>query len=118
MTEKLIVNEIEAETVRYIFRRYRDLGSVRLLKEHLDQAGIVSKSRNAPDGRAYGGKPMMRGAIYHMLQTASIAPRSCIRTRPILESTRRSSMRICGRRCRRRWRQTESIAAPPKVITT
>jgi site-specific DNA recombinase len=65
---KLVVNETEAETVRYIFRRYTELGSVRLLKEHLDQAGIVSKRRMAPDGRSYGGKSLARGALYHMLQ--------------------------------------------------
>ena len=65
---KLVVNEAEAETVRYIFRRYQELGSVRLLKEHLDAAGIVSKHRIAPDGRPYGGKPIARGALYHMLQ--------------------------------------------------
>ncbi len=65
---KLVVNEAEAETVRYIFRRYQELRSVRLLKEHLDAAGIVSKHRTAPDGRPYGGKPIARGALYHMLQ--------------------------------------------------
>jgi site-specific DNA recombinase len=65
---KLVVNEAEAETVRYTFRRYQELGSVRLLKEHLDATGIVSKNRTAPDGRPYGGKPMARGALCHMLQ--------------------------------------------------
>ncbi|MGH9806384.1 MAG: recombinase family protein [Terriglobia bacterium] len=65
---KLVVNETEAETVRHIFRRYQELGSVRLLKEHLDRAGILSKRRTAPDSRGYGGKPMARGALYHMLQ--------------------------------------------------
>ena len=65
---KLVVNEVEAETVRYIFRRYQELRSVRLLKEHLDAAGIVSKHRTAPDGRPSGGKPIVRGALYHMLQ--------------------------------------------------
>ena len=65
---KLIVNEAEAEAVRHIFRRYQKLGSVLLLKEHLDQAGIISKNRMAPDGRPYGGKPIARGALYHMLQ--------------------------------------------------
>ena len=65
---KLVVNEAEAETVRYIFRRYQELRSVRLLKEHLDEAGIVSKRRTAPDGRPYGGKPIARGALYLMLQ--------------------------------------------------
>ena len=65
---KLVVNEAEAETVRYIFRRYQELRSVRLLKEHIDAAGIVSKHRTAPDGRPYGGKPIARGALYLMLQ--------------------------------------------------
>ena len=65
---KLVLNSAEAETVRYIFRRYQELGSVRLLKEHLDETGIVSKNRIAPDGRPYGGKPVARGALYHMLQ--------------------------------------------------
>jgi len=65
---KLVINEAEAETVRYIFRRYQELGSVRLLKEHLDAVGIVSQRRTAPDGGPYGGKPIARGALYHMLQ--------------------------------------------------
>jgi DNA invertase Pin-like site-specific DNA recombinase len=65
---KLIVNEAEAETVRYIFQRYREFGSVRLLKAHLDATRIVSKRRIAPDGHSYGGKPMARGALYHTLQ--------------------------------------------------
>jgi DNA invertase Pin-like site-specific DNA recombinase len=65
---KLVVNETEAETVRYVFRRYQELGSVLLLKERLDAEGVLSKRRTAPDGRTYGGKPIARGALYHMLQ--------------------------------------------------
>jgi DNA invertase Pin-like site-specific DNA recombinase len=65
---KLVINQAEAETVRYIFRRYQELRSVRVLKEHLDAAGIVSKLRTAPDGRPYGAKPIARGALYLMLQ--------------------------------------------------
>jgi site-specific DNA recombinase len=65
---KLVVNETEAEAVRSIFQRYHEFGSVSLLKEHLDAEGIVSKHRTAPDGRTYGGKPIARGALYHMLQ--------------------------------------------------
>ena len=65
---KLVINEVEAETVRYIFRRYQELGAVRLLKDHLDAEGILSKRRTAPDGRPYGSKPITRGALYHMLQ--------------------------------------------------
>ena len=44
---KLVVNEAEAETVRYIFRRCQELGSVRLLKEYLDGASFVSKRRTS-----------------------------------------------------------------------
>src|SRR5229473_2773850 len=40
---KLVIVPEEAETVRLIFRRYRELGSVRLLKQDLDQQGIRSK---------------------------------------------------------------------------
>jgi len=65
---KLVVNEAEAETVRYIFRRYKELGSVRVLQERLDAEGIVSKRRTASGGRTYGGKAIARGALYHMLQ--------------------------------------------------
>jgi site-specific DNA recombinase len=65
---KLVVNEAEAETVRAIFRRYLDLGSVRELKAALDVEGAVSKRRLAADGCAYGGQAFSRGALYQMLQ--------------------------------------------------
>jgi site-specific DNA recombinase len=64
---KLVVNEAEAELVRHIFRRYRELNSVRLLKAELDAEGIVSKVRLASDGSRYGGRPLARGALYLML---------------------------------------------------
>jgi site-specific DNA recombinase len=38
---KLIINEPEAATVRLIFRRYAELGSVALLKAELDRLGLV-----------------------------------------------------------------------------
>ena len=65
---KLIVIDSEAETVRHIFRRYADLGSVRLLKEELDAAGFRSKSWTSTTGRRWGGKRIARGALYLMLQ--------------------------------------------------
>jgi DNA invertase Pin-like site-specific DNA recombinase len=40
---RLVVNESEAEMVREIFRRYLELGSVRLLMEDLNRRGIRSK---------------------------------------------------------------------------
>jgi DNA invertase Pin-like site-specific DNA recombinase len=65
---KLAVHAQEAETVRHIFRRYAELGSVHKLKEALDAAGIVSKIRKTRTGRIWGGKPLARGALYAMLQ--------------------------------------------------
>src|SRR5215467_7883017 len=65
---KLIVIDSEAEIVRLIFRRYADLGSVRLLKEELDARGINSKSWTSASGRRIGGKPFSRGALYLILQ--------------------------------------------------
>jgi len=53
---KLILIDSEAETVRDIFRRYAALGSVRLLKEELDAAGIHSKSWTSSGGRHWGGQ--------------------------------------------------------------
>ena len=66
--KRLVINELEAKIVRYIFRRYAELKSVRLLKTELDAKGIVSKPRNASDGTRYGEKPLARGALYLMLQ--------------------------------------------------
>jgi hypothetical protein len=37
---------IKAEIVRCIYRRYAELGSVRLLKEELEAQGITSKCRS------------------------------------------------------------------------
>jgi DNA invertase Pin-like site-specific DNA recombinase len=65
---KLVINEAEAETVRTIYRRYVELGSVRGLKEELDRNEIVSKVRVDRYGRQTGGKPLARGALYLMLQ--------------------------------------------------
>ena len=65
---KLVVNEAEAETVRTIFQRYLDLGTVRELKASLDADGIVSKRRTAANGSPYGGNSFSRGALYQMLQ--------------------------------------------------
>jgi DNA invertase Pin-like site-specific DNA recombinase len=65
---KLIINEAEAATVRHIFRRYLELGSVRALQTELHATGIVSKSRTAVDGSQYGLQKFSRGALYLMLQ--------------------------------------------------
>lgn len=65
---KLVINEQEAQTVRHIFQRYVELGSVRLLKEDLNRHGIVSKKRESASGNLKGAKTFSRGALYLMLQ--------------------------------------------------
>ena len=65
---RLSVIHSEAEIVRAIFRRYTELGSVRLLKDELEAQGIKSKSWTSASGRVIGGKPFSRGALYLILQ--------------------------------------------------
>jgi DNA invertase Pin-like site-specific DNA recombinase len=65
---KLVILDSEAELVRSIFRRYAELGSVRLLKEELEAQGSKSKSWTSASGRVIGGKPFSRGALYLMLR--------------------------------------------------
>ena len=54
--KKLIVNEAEAETVRSIFRQYREIESVRELRDRLAAEGVTSKRRVRRDGSIVGGK--------------------------------------------------------------
>src|SRR5215468_1089556 len=65
---KLVIIDSEAELVRSIFRRYAELGSVRLLKAELDSQGRKSKSWTSAAGQVIGGKPFSRGALYLMLR--------------------------------------------------
>jgi site-specific DNA recombinase len=64
---RLVVNQAEAGTVREIFRRYLELGSVRLLMEELNRRGIRSKVRVARNGKTSGGNSFFRGALYVLL---------------------------------------------------
>src|SRR3954470_19482335 len=53
--KKLVINKTEAETVRYIFRRYLDLQSFAKLVEDLDRKGIVTKRRDTEIPKYKGG---------------------------------------------------------------
>jgi hypothetical protein len=65
---QITVNEPEAETVRTIFRRYLDLGSLTLLMADLRQRGIVTKQRTLKTGKAVGAIPFSRGPLAHLLR--------------------------------------------------
>ena len=64
---RLVINPAEAEVVRQIFRRYLELGCVRLLKEELDRRGVISKSRCLANGLSQKGYSFSRGALYVVL---------------------------------------------------
>lgn len=64
---KLVVNHDQAQTVRQIFERYLEVGSVRLLKRDLDRRGIVSGIKIAKNGNRRGGRPFSRGSLYCLL---------------------------------------------------
>lgn len=65
---KLIVNPAEAETVRLIFQRYAELGSVKLLQAELDRRELRSKRRDGAKGLITGGAKFSRGILYLILQ--------------------------------------------------
>jgi site-specific DNA recombinase len=65
---KLLIDENEAKTVRLIFRRYVELGSVGVLADELAAAGIRTKVRSFGNGRSVGGVFFTRGSLAQLLQ--------------------------------------------------
>ena len=57
----------EAVTVKHIYERYLELGSVRLLRNDLKRREIVSKVRVSKNGVRSGGRQVSRGALYELL---------------------------------------------------
>ena len=65
----LEVEPKEAATVRHIYERYLELGSVRELQKDLEVTGIRSKTYRDEAGNAVkGGSVISRGALYLILQ--------------------------------------------------
>ncbi len=65
---KLVINEVEAETVRKIFGRYLELGSVRELITSLDRDGMRTKVQIRTSTGHRGGIPFARGCLFHLLK--------------------------------------------------
>jgi DNA invertase Pin-like site-specific DNA recombinase len=65
---KITVVADEAKTVRHIFRRYLDLGSLNLLLADLRRTGVKTKLRPLSNGRSIGGIPFTRGALAALLR--------------------------------------------------
>src|SRR5580700_2206735 len=68
VNKKLVVVPNEAETVRNIFRRYLELGSIRDLTEDLDRKGIRTRCQTLATGQTRGGIRFGVGSLAHLLQ--------------------------------------------------
>jgi site-specific DNA recombinase len=66
--KKLVVVPEEAETVRLIFRRYLEVGSIRALMEDLDRNGIRTRQRAQQDGSVRGGIRFGVGPLAYLLR--------------------------------------------------
>jgi site-specific DNA recombinase len=64
---KIAIVEEEAELVRFIFRRYLELGAVNELVRDLSDRNIRTKIRQLSTGATRGGIPFGRGALYYLL---------------------------------------------------
>ena len=67
-TRTLQVNASETATVRHIYSRYLELGSVHALQRELAEQGLHSKRHTTLKGKDLGGQPFSRGALFHLLR--------------------------------------------------
>jgi site-specific DNA recombinase len=65
---KLVVDAAEAATVRLIFQRYLDLGSLPALQRDLLARGIRTRTRVLASGRAIGNVPLTNGPLSYLLK--------------------------------------------------
>ncbi len=93
---RIVIDEGEAETVRHIFRRYQELGCVRLLKEDLDRRGTLSKRRTSKGGIESEGHSFSRGALSRCSRILFTSVKSVTKTSAIPVSTKRSWTAQCG----------------------
>ena len=63
----LAINTAEAETVRTLFRLYREHGNVRHVKAEADRLRLGTKVRHDAGGKRRGGRLLSRGHIYRLL---------------------------------------------------
>lgn len=65
---KLLIDDDEAEIIRSIFRRYRELRSVTKLVDELAREDVRTKVRHYSNGRIVGGVHFGRGSLSQLLQ--------------------------------------------------
>ena len=111
--KKLVINEDEARTVRFLFRSYMELGSIRSLKGVADQQGITTKRRKVGGGKAfsrghlaqllrnpiYTGQVTHRGEVFDGQHEAIVDPETWQAVQQLLDGkapSRRSATNIKG----------------------
>jgi hypothetical protein len=105
INKKLFVEPEEAETVRLIFRRYLELGSVRALIEDLDRSGIRTRRQTLSNGTIRGS---VSARWRTFCKTGSISARWSI----VAPSTSASRSPLWIASCSRPWKQ-DLPRAPP-----
>src|SRR5258706_14850623 len=65
---KLVINPTESETVRFVFQRYLELGSVSRLRAELETKDIRTKSWLSTRGKHMGGGTWYIGPLRHILR--------------------------------------------------
>lgn len=65
--KKLVINELEAETVQYIFKRYLELGSFEPLVLDLDAKGIRSRIKKSQRADAHVASRFTYGPLAYLL---------------------------------------------------
>ena len=63
----LIIYEDEAKTVRTIFNRYLELGSVRKLEGELVRGNLRTRAFTSATNKTWGDRPFSRGHLYRIL---------------------------------------------------
>jgi site-specific DNA recombinase len=114
--KKLVINKIEAETVRYIFKRYLELQSFGKLVQDLDKMSIVTKRRDTKVKKFNGGIPFTYGPLAHFLKNRVYLGEPVTRTNGFMGSTRPSLTErpsIKSSTCSRRSPPPERSTAPP-----
>ena len=71
----LRIREDEADTVRSIYRLYRELGTIREVRAAAEAMGLRSRKRVLSTGRVTGGIAFDRGHIHHILTNPLYAGR-------------------------------------------
>ncbi|MEJ7927927.1 recombinase family protein [Sphingobium sp. AN641] len=65
---KLVVDEADAKTVRYLFACYADLGSSKAVLAKLREQQITTKAQPLSDGRIRGGGSFTPGGLFYLLK--------------------------------------------------